>query len=277
MRPACFLLLVVLLALPAAARAEKFRYKYRPGQTVQYRANMAGASMMGQNGGQMVKASYRTNMRHTQRVRSVAGGVVTLEIVDVPVSGTMTAMGRTERYKQSTTRSLVKLTERGRFVSRKTLSGDEEKGSSPTDSLDALYGLNFPERDLKPGDTWEDTFTLGQASAPQTVKVRSRYVGPVVFRGKPCAKFTTTLATSMTEEAADTGAGEGPVPQGRMKGTLTTYFDPAAGLEVYSSGSIVMVAKADLSQVSADAGEFASVMKINVVQSLASAGAKRQE
>lgn len=269
MRPALPLLIASVLLLPAGARAEKFRYKYQPGQVVQYQASMAGASMMGQTSAQMMKASFRLVMRHTQRVRSVSGGVVTLEIRDLPVSGTMTSMGRTEKYTREATTSIVRLTQRGRFLSRKS-STDAKKGEGPstTDGLDALYGLNFPDRDLKPGDTWEDTLTVGTGAAAQKVRVKSRYVGPVSFRGKACAKFTTTLATNLLPDGEESAEAV-PGAQGRMTGTLTTYFDPVRGLEIYSSGSVVMLARADLGQVSPEAGEIATVTKINVVQSLA--------
>jgi len=263
----CFLA-ALALALPSAARAEKFRYKYRPGQVVQYRANMAGATMMGQPGSEMMKSTFRMGLRQTQRVRSVTAGVITLDIKDQPVSGSSTMMGQTEQANRTPTSSVVRLTERGRFLSRKSSEDGKAKAGSPMDGLDALYGLNFPDRDLKPGETWEDTVTVGTGPAAQKVRVKTRYVGQVSFRGRTCARFSTTLATNLIPESDEPAPESMPGTSGKMTGTVTTYFDPALGLELYSSGSVVMVVRADFTQVSPEGGELATAMKINVVQSL---------
>ncbi len=271
------LLSAALLGLAPAARAEQFRYLYRPGQTVRTRANLAGAMMVGQASGSLMKAQFRMSLRQTQRVVSVSGGIVSLEITDVPISGKMIAMGRTESYDNRTpTRYLVRMTPRGRFISRKTVSGDDSSSQvSGMEGADALYGLNFPERDLKPGDTWEDTLTVGDPAYRKKVRMSCRYVGRETFRGRACAKFTTTLAMLTGADASGAGASL-PGSEGKMTGTVTTWFDPKAGLEVYSSGSLSVVERADLTSISAQAGELVNVSKINMIQALVgSAGGRK--
>jgi hypothetical protein len=270
------LLTAGLATVAASARAEQFKYLYRPGQQVRSRANLAGAMMMGQAPAALMKAQFRMSLRQTQRVVSVSGGIVTLEITDVPLSGKMIAGGRTESYGSRTpTRYLVRMTERGRFLSRKALTAEESSAQmSGMDGADALYGLNFPNRDLKAGDVWEDTVTVGTGASLRKVHMRCRYVGRETFRGRSCARFSTVLSMPSGGDAAG-GMGV-PGSQGRMTGTVTTYFDPKAGLEVYSNGSLVVVERADLTGISPDAGELVNVSKINVVQALTPGAAGRK-
>jgi hypothetical protein len=269
--------LLVLLAAGGAtpAYAEQFRYRLRPGQVVQNRASLAGATMMGPSGGSMVKMQFRAAIRQTLRVRSVIGGVATLEIKETPISGKVTAFGQTEPYNQPTRTLLVKLTERGRVISRKEISKSSDNSTvQGMDGTDALYGLNFPDRELKPGDSWEDTLTLGEQGASQAVRMASKYLGRAVFRGRNCAKFTTTLTMplSMGEESSGEDAAGAA---GTLTANVTTYFDPQAGVEVYSRGSFVITARADISGISTDAGELVTATKINFIQSLVSGQGKK--
>lgn len=268
--------LLAALAFPAAGHAEVFRYKYRPGQVVLNRVNMAGASMAGPPGGAMVKAQFRMSVRQTQRVRSVGGGIVTLEVAETTVSGQTTSNGKTESVEKSTTRSLVRMTERGRFLSR-TPVGEQAKDeeSSEIEGTDALFGLNFPARNVTPGERWADTITVPAVGGARKVQVTTHYVGREKFRGRNCARFSSVLSLPMTA-GAETGAPEGVAAQGKISATVTTYFDPEAGVEVYSSGSLVLLARADLSKVSPEAGELATVSKINMIQSLAGSGARKK-
>jgi hypothetical protein len=268
--------LVAGLLTPTAARAEQFRYHYRPGQRWESRAGLAGAMMVGQPGSSMAKMQFRVSIKQSQRVASVSGGIVTLEITETPLSGRMTAMGKTQSYPRTATRSVVKMTERGRFISRKSLSGEgADSGAPGMQAVDAIYGLNFPDRDLKPGDTWEDTVTIGEKESAQKVHVTSRFAGREVFRGRECAKFSTLLSMPMAAESGAPASGDAP-GQGKATGNLTTYFDPKAGMEVYQSGSLAVLARADLSGISPGAGDFASVSKINIIQSLVSGAARNK-
>jgi hypothetical protein len=269
--------LLAAAVIAAPARAERLRYRFQPGQVIENRIGMAGASMMGPTTGQMLKAQFRTTVRQSQRVRSVRAGVVTLEVTETTVSGYMTASGQREAMKRTPTKSLVRLTEGGRFISRQTLTPGEKDTPSALDGTDILYGLNFPDRDLKPGDTWEDTRTVGSGEQASKVHVTWKYAGRHLFRGRDCAKIVAVMKIPMGGAgAADPSEGALPSAQGRITGSVTTYFDPKAGVEVYSTGSMVILAKADLSAVSQDGGEFGSITKINVIQSLVSGATGRR-
>jgi hypothetical protein len=110
------------------------------------------------------------------------------------------------------------------------------------------------------------------------VNVTWKYLGKEMFRGRSCARISTTISMPMTAPAVAETPGE-PNPfgaQGKLTGSVITYFDPQAGVEVYANGSIVMVARADFSAISPESGEFASVMKINLVQTLVSGGGRKK-
>jgi hypothetical protein len=271
------LFLLALVGLSEPACAEQFRYRFQPGQVLQSRVSMAGATMMGQSGGSPFKAQFRAVSRHTQKVRSVADGVATIEVRETPVSGSIKAMGQSESLSQKPTTSVLKLTERGRLVSRKSGKGASTAGPGGFPGMDVLYGLNFPDRDLKPGDTWEDTINTGEGEDAQSVKISGRYVGRELFRGRPCAKFVTVSSAAPPESAtAGSASGADFTQNARIAATVTTYFDPAAGVEVYSSGSISMVSKVDLSSVSTQPIQYATAVKVNLIQVLTSGGAPKK-
>jgi len=263
--------------VPVAASAEQFRYRYRPGQVLRARTTLAGATTIGPGRREMGKGQFRSVVLQTMRVRSVEGDVVTLEVAENMVSGTATTLGQTEPYRQPATTSVVKMTLRGRFISRSLLKPvGEAPQSGPLQAADALHGLNFPARDLKPGDAWEDTVMVPGAAGTQQVRLRSRYLGRATFRGRACARFSTTLRT---ETASETHAPAPPeaasVPEhGRLTATMITYFDPAAGVEVYSAGSLVATAPLDLSDVSPGAGSLSSITRIDTTQTLVSGTGK---
>ena len=261
-------LVALLLSGAAPARAEKFRYKFRPGQTHQNRISMAGAALVG-SGTQSAKSQFRSVLRQVQRVRSVSGGVATLEVTEIPQSNVTITDGQTERSKEPPTRSLVKLTDRGRFLSRQRLGGggDLESGS-PLEGADALYGLNFPARDLKPGESWTDTIPIDSGAVPRKVNVTTKYVKKETIRGRKCAKFLSTVSMPLIAAGEASPLGEAFAPTGKMLGSVTTYFDPLQGVEVYASGWISMVMKADLTALSPEAGEISTATRINVVQQL---------
>jgi hypothetical protein len=220
-------------------------------------------------------------LRQAQKVRSVSGGIVTLDVSEQPVSGSMTVDGRTERMPpEAATRYTVRMTQRGKFLSRTDGSGGAGSGlggtGTPLDTIDVLHGLNFPNRDVKPGDTWSDTLTVGPPGEKQKVNVTWTFAGREKLQGRDCAKITTALSASLTDEQGPGAAlGEtGVSSSGKISGAITTYFDPQAGQEVYATGHVLLVMRADLSGVSPEVGEFATAMKNNVIQSLIPASSK---
>jgi len=271
MRATFLISTAVLFGLPAGARAERLQYRFKPGQVIEFRANLAGASMLGQTGGAMVKMQFRNGVRQTQRVRSVSGGVATLDVTETALSGKMTAAGKTETMIPPPNRSLVKITERGRFISRKPIDGAPGDGAVGIEGADVTFGLNFPARDLKPGDTWKDTIEVGEGSERKRVHGTWKYEAREKFRGRDCVRVSTVLTMSMNRSDGT----EGPQERGGMTARMVTYFDPKDGTEIYSSGHLTLTNRLDLGAISPEAGELANVTKINLIQWLANPTGKK--
>lgn len=232
--------------------------------------------MLGQSGGQMARMQFRMSSQQLQKVRSVNGGIAVLDVVESTLSGKMTTGGKTESMANKPTRSVVRLTERGRFLERKGIgAGAEDGGASGIEGADVLFGLNFPDRDLKPGDSWQDTFEIGSKGQRQRVQATWKYVARELFQGRACAKITTVLSMPLTASDADLGLGAGFSQQGKMSATMTTYFDPKEGIELYSAGSLTTASKADLSGLSPEAGELVNATKINLIQWYVPGGTRR--
>jgi len=256
-------LAVAVLGSAGPAAAEQFRYKFKAGQRRETRVSVAGASLMDQ-GDEQVKMHFRAVVRQVARVRSVAGGVATLDTVVAPISGRMTVGDETLPVPGGgTTRSTTRVSDRGRQLGR---SGAPTGGTgSPLDVVDSMYGIIFPARDLKPGDTWTETITADGERLTATFKYEAK---ETVF-GRACARITTQF-TLPSSASPSLGGPEG-LPGSSNRGTvrLTTYFDPVAGEDVYSSGVVTLMSRVDLTSLNPDAGTFSTVMRINYVQSLA--------
>jgi hypothetical protein len=263
-----------LFASADAAHAERFHYRFKPGQIIEFRANLAGAAMLGQTSGSMMKMQFRSGVRQTQRVRSVSGGIATLDVTETALSGKMVVGGKTEPMLPPPVRSLVKLTERGRFISRLPLTGPPGESGVGIEGADVTFGLNFPARDLKPGDTWQDTFEVGEGTERKRVHGAWKYESRERFRGRDCIRVSTMLTMKIADNA-DGGTGEAPLERGGMTARMITYFDPKAGSEVYSSGYLTLTSRLDLSAISPEAGELANVTKINLIQWLSNSPAKK--
>ncbi|MGV3724726.1 MAG: hypothetical protein ACO1SX_27835 [Actinomycetota bacterium] len=154
------------------------------------------------------------------------------------------------------------------------MNGAPGESAVGIEGADVTFGLNFPARDLKPGDTWQDTFAVGEGAERQLVHGVWKYESREKFRGRDCARISTVL-TMKKVGAGDSEAGGAPLERGGMTARMTTYFDPKDGTEVYSSGYLTLTSRLDLSAISPEAGELANVTKINMIQWLANAPAKK--
>ena len=269
-----------VLGLSGAAHAERFHYQYHPGQMTVSRVSMAGAAILGPTGASMARMQFRSVSRQTERVRSLAGGIVTIDVTDQPISTETIVGGKADRSRKPVSKSEVRVTDHGKFLTRKSSGKSDEAndGSPGLDGLDITYGLSFPDKDLQPGDKWENTLTMGSGPTAQRVRATWRYVGHVKFRGRDCIRVNTNVSLVPPAMVDDGEPAAAAAPQSRMTANVVTYFDPAKGVEVYSSGSVILSTRADLSALGADGnsdgGSFAGVTKINVVQSLLSGTAK---
>jgi hypothetical protein len=287
-------LLALAVASAAPAQAIRLRYKFRRGEVSTYRTLVAAA---GQSETPLVAEPLRMQMRvdviSTQRVLSVSSnGTAQIESRNVSGTNRVMSMGKTQSSKAQPETTVYTLTDRGRVLRYRetppprqggaaaTADGDAEGASFPeSDPLKALYGLNFPEKDLQPGESWSTSSEVEIARGRSVViKIRSTFAGLVSHRGRRCAKILT--AFEMPTETQQEGTG-GPAPpdtggpsvsqEGRVTGRLTSFFDIAEGREIDTDGWVAMLMKMKMTAPSASSGgmesaEMNSVLKMNLRQ-----------
>ncbi len=265
---------LVTLLMASAARAERFQYKLRPEQTLRNRISVAAASLSTRGEAEPVKMQFRTQVLQTQRVRASGNGQVTVHVSELTQSGQMTLMGRTQSLRERRPETyVVRMTDRGKFLSRTTAG---EGASMPgLEAMDALFGLAFPDQDLKPGDTWQENVQVRSDLGPRVVRLTGKYVGRETFRGRQCARFQLSLTMPIALGPKGDADTTGLAPEGQVTAAVTCLFDPAAGHEVYSSGTATVLTRLDLSSLGPDAGEMANVFRLNFVQSLQEGGARK--
>jgi hypothetical protein len=288
-----------LLSLVAApAEAIRLRYRFRKGEVATYRTLAAAAA---QSDTPLTAEPMRMQMRvdviSRQRVLSVSP-TGTAQIESRNLSGTtrMTAMGKTQTTKADPEVTVYTLTDRGRVIRYREVPTRRAAGATPdtvidpvlgaapgsgegafgdSDPLKALYGLNFPDRDLKPGDVWTAQSPVEVASGRKVViRISSRFVGMTRYRGRECARIVTSF--EMPTEPAEAGGatdadGFSFSQEGRITGQITSYFDVAEGREVYTDGAVAMIMRMKMGAPSHESGaaetaEMNSVMKMNIRQ-----------
>jgi hypothetical protein len=270
------------LAWPSPAMAVQFRYKFKPGSKATYRVMIAaGALAQTPLAPETMKMQFSMDMRTIQKVVGISrSGVADLEWTNTTGTMKMTAMGRTTANKTPREVSRLKLTDRGKLLSYKTKTDGEPAAEAPAgfdqaDPMRALAGLNFPDRDLRPGDTWatESKVDLGNGQS-MVMKIASRFVALVDYKGRKCAKITTAFEMPMDPTEMNGRAEDLSVKgEGKVAGQMMTLFDNAAGREVYADGSVIMLMRVHMSggPDPSEAGqsiEMKQAMKLNVRQVL---------
>jgi len=295
------LLAASTLASLAATPAEaiRLRYRFRKGEVATYRTLVAAAAQSDTPfSAEPMRMQMRVDVLSRQRVLSVTpGGTAQVESRNLSGSTRITAMGKTQTTKAEPEVTIFTLTDRGRVIRYREVPTGRARGAPPpeapvdpvlgaapvgegtgfgdSDPLKALYGLNFPERDLKPGDTWTAQSPVEMAPGRKVViRIASRFVGMTRFRGRQCARIVTSFEMPTEPEGGD-GAPDAEgfsfSQQGRVTGQLTSFFDVAEGREVYTDGTVVMIMRMKMGAPSDPSGametaEMNSVMKMNVRQ-----------
>lgn len=284
-------LVISLLLLGGVSEAEaiQLRYKFRKGDVSTYRTMLAAA---GQSQSPFATAPIKMQMTvdvlSTQRVLSVSpDGTAQIEAKNASGSTRMTVSGKTETSKVPPEKTIYTLTDRGRLLRYREQGARTAAASPPagpeaggvgmdnTDPLKALYGLNFPARDLKPGETWnaESKVDIGPGQSVM-VKIASRFLAMTTFQGRRCAKILTAFEMPM---APPMGAGEAEgvsmTSDGKVTGQITSFFDVEEGREVYSDGSVAMLMKMQMTAPLDPSGavqtvEMNTVFKMNLRQVL---------
>lgn len=289
---ALLLAFFLLVAAAAPAQAIRLRYKFRKGEVSTYRTLVAAAAQTETPlASRPMRLQMRVDVISIQRVLSVApDGTARIESRNLSGTSRVTSMGKTETTQAPPERTVYTLTDRGRVLRYRELPDPKvrakadrqaREGPNPSpfeesDPFKALYGLNFPDRDLKPGESWS-TQSEVEVGPGRTVviKIASRFLGLVTFRGRRCAKIETAfeMPTEPQEGVPTPPDAEGVSfsQDGRVTGRLTSFFDVAEGREIYTDGSVALVMKMKMSAPADPSGametaEMNSVMKMNLRQ-----------
>jgi hypothetical protein len=275
------------LLLPTPASALQLRYKFKPGSTTTYRVMVASAALAQiPVAPEPVKMQFSLELKTVQKVLSLSrSGVADLEWTNSAGTMKMTAMGRSNSSKLPREVTRLKLTDRGKLLSYRAqpASGGQAPVAAPAggpigmegaDPMRALAGLNFPDRDLKPGDTWAAESKVDMGNGQSVVmKIASKFEALTSYKGRKCARITTAFEMPMDATGMG-GEGEGASMkgEGKVAGQVTTLFDYEAGRELYADGSVVMLVKLQMSGAMDPAAgqslEMTSAMKLNVRQVL---------
>jgi hypothetical protein len=93
----------------------------------------------------------------------------------------------------------------------------------------------FPRQPISPGTEWSDTATITTAEGSKiNVSSTSKLLGLVTYRGRQCAKISTTFSVPLSMQMAQEGLPF--VLSGSDEGTVTTYFALAEGRMIGSVG-----------------------------------------
>ena len=250
MRIRTLLCLVTMLILTAlSAQAYRLQFKDTAGATRNYAMTVNTKGTMSVMGMSMPLTSV-TTMTAVEKVLNVKNGSASVsyeikdgkikvtiagipgedepQTVDQPMPGFTMTYDRTPLGKVSNVKMTGEIT---------NMLG----GFDPSSSQYPGQGLEFPDKDLKAGDTWTGQQSL-EVAPGSTVDMKAKYTltGTKVVEGKTYLVLTCDITASAPKititqpENKDQPAEAQPAITGlTLKGKATTLFDEAAG-EIFS-------------------------------------------
>ena len=274
-------LLVLLAGLTVTpSRAVVLRYKFKTGQKLMYRDQLALAFVSdGGPQGDKAKWQYRSDSLLRQTVKKVDSEAVTVDYETVENHTELIhGSGETNKSQNTGHPERVKMTSRGKVVERKQLDPkDKEPGIGYTTKLDEFAivqqvfdGLLLPEEDVEPGATWTDTVSVDltpgdkDVRTPVEVKTEATFKRVVIVRGEECAElvtdFTVPLKTPKDKEAKELNISL----EGSIIGHLTSYFAIERGQSVVELATLGALGKMTLQPPGAPKVKLGGRMKINI-------------
>lgn len=239
------------------------RYKGEVGGTQRYRAwfilRMIGifATPKGERESRM---EYRSEAVYLHKILGVEEDG-TLEIETTKESGKAQVISgdQTRALPDRPYRRVIRMTPQGRVVEERVVEGESRDDDrvnlafpiaspryQPNRWLDklftkAVHNIAFPERPIKPGDSWGEELT--EQMTPNyrvTIRIVSHFKEWVRVDGRLCALIESSIEAPIeTEETV----GDWDIQlQGRFIGVMTLYFDPKEGTEVqaFDEGRLVL-------------------------------------
>lgn len=254
--------LFVLIACGQSAGVT-LRYHFKPGRMLKYKTMITGAGEMAGPMGQPMRMVIESTSVAKHEVVDVApDGTATLEMQITEGNMKMTMGGQEQKMPLPTEKQTFRITPRGKVIPEKEKAGAPEGLGAQFDFSDIMGAMEFPEKDLKIGDTWSGEATLNTGVLGQvSFKFTQRLKAVKNWKGRDCAVIDFTFEAPM-KMAESTMAGSG-----KMAGSGTLYFDVKNGVDVQMAGQVVQVM-----MMTASMGEqkidMKQTMKINMKQLL---------
>jgi hypothetical protein len=230
---------VLAAALLAAApgRAVTLRYKYKAGDKLTYRDQLALATDLsaGEGAGETERMQMRSDSRLRQVIKGGKDGVWTIEIETIEnQTETMPQGGKTTKTSDKGDPERVRIDDRGLVAERKELGKEADKpGPEPIDVPDVLQQvldhLQLPAGDVNPGDSWTDACEVKlvkdlDKSPTVNVSATSRFTRLVKVNGHECAEIKSTFEVPLKIAKPIDFQQLKFTADGKLMGDYTMYF-----------------------------------------------------
>ncbi|HIE51698.1 MAG TPA: hypothetical protein EYP85_08045 [Armatimonadetes bacterium] len=235
--------LVLGSLMVGSAGAVRLRYNDQPGTKVSYKVGLAATGII-----------YALDTQIPLQFKGTSG--YEYEVVSVSPQGHITTRIRTLPFQVQSNNQplppnalpqipplLVTIDRQGKVL-RVRAEGTAPPSTLPAglsfkydDVLSQMSSLTFPQRDLKVGDTWENTVTVSlPRGGSLRVTARSKLEGFQTVAGRRCAVIRTqvtlplTLAFGIAGQQAQQAVPLTGKTTGRMTGEIVSYFSLEEGL-----------------------------------------------
>jgi hypothetical protein len=264
------LLSVVLLAVCWPAHAVRLRFKFTKGEVLRYKMLTAGASRTEGAGMPAIPMEFTMDMVVVQKVLDVDAQGTARVAMQVSQGNMKMKMGENEHAMPfPAEKAVLRITARGKVTPVSGQPGETagmgKAAGLGFDLSDIGGAMQFPERDLKVGDSWRGTEKMKAGPLGEIpITYSGKLTGFKNYKGVNCAVMLMTFEAPLDLSALTKGMASG---SGKMTGTLNMYMDLKRGQDVYMTGEMVWLQKMTM-QMGQQSTEVNTTMKMNLKQYL---------
>jgi len=271
---------LILLAFALPSEAVTLRYSLKKGAEITYRVQVAGASLFRSPGEE--KTEMKTQLEQTLRFRvTEVSPEGEMELEQQVLSGRLKIRAEGEEHQTPLPKGKArfKLSPLGKVsllppAEETPAEPAEEEGAAadlePFSPLAGVFGfgssapemdflvactfLPLPEKEVKPGDVWEEelevkspalSFFPGEQPERARLKVKSELLELTLLKGRKCARIRTRYELPLSSESPLEEAFKLTV-SGKMVGEAEWHFDYENCCTPAASGSLQTALKMSL-------------------------------
>jgi len=261
---------VVLLAVCLPAHAVRLRFQFTKGEVLRYKMMMAGASRSEGAGMPAMSMEFTMDAMFVQKVLDVDAQGTARVAMQVSQGTMKMKMGENEHTMPfPAQKAVLRITARGKVTSVSGQPGEKggmgEAAGLGFDLSDISGAMQFPERDLKVGDSWRATEKMKAGPLGEIpITYSGKLTGFKNYKGANCAVVLMTFEAPLDLSGMGSGELSG---SGKLAGTLNMYMDLKRGQEVYVTGEMVFLQKMTV-PMGQQSTEVNTTMKMNLKQYL---------